>query len=773
MQTLAQKDLNKGQLANKFAIAVLTLASLWSLGVDASKELNLGEHLLNRPAMRVDALVRLALRREPGSSQLAVDEEDIRAVMASGAAKYRKLDLIFKGERVGDFVERHSDPLLVDTLAASELEHDYVFEERSRRKRERHRSGSDLVVEVAASSSVSEGNFPRKDQKQAVPASQISSNFAPPQAPASAIATIEAKHDKGIQLSIKDDKLAIEPKDLHITGVGDQIPLVLPHGLEQGQLSIFIRDEGVLEWLPDGQNLLSLGEGITEVYIHYNSSLYILSVTVGSGGQAEQLANPRELTARNVSQGDGHRPAATSTSSAVPRSSTSMAGGLAKPHLQPSAKTTKEAAHRFHVAPREQGFKDIWFKVFDERSDPLRKESLYPLNDVEVEILGLEAQLTTDGLGKTAKVSVPEHSQLLVRVSDPLKRFPPAIELVPAERSGLVKIGVLRQSTYDFVTATASIEPRSDEGSLCGVIGDGAGKLLDQVRVILDLGLESRSALYTNRLGLADLKSEATGKGGRFCFVGIPEGPVALSLTLDDGTVFGPIAKNVFAGHHRELILELPTLRRTFETEVLVAGSAFEQWNGGNLDERSWPSTNLAILHTLGQPGRTWKRGEVSEMVLSAQESMDGYSYYIADAAEFEFALYRTRGEQNVTPLFPKGFLEDLARLAGVINGIDYGGTVMIEHGFQSGEAELFPLTISLTDHRGQVVGDVVPWQSEIASKAVFYNVQAGTYVVNVQAADGRSVWLDTVLVYEETLSVLRTGTGLQLAETLLSSQSH
>lgn len=563
----------------------------------------------------------------------------------------------------------------------------------------------------------------------------------------------------------KNARLEKGPSEISMGRVGDHANLNIEINDKKEKVSVFIRDKKILKWNEDKKSLLAVSEGKTEVYLYSQGKLHILPVSVGESSLSN-LKIPSELMSLSELNAGGSKRLLASATNILQDDNALLADNhKILPSLDEVNRSSENKSeltalfnknHSSMSQMSDQGFVETQIQVVDDRSV---SEAVYPILGVNVELIGYDYKLKTNALGKTKNFEVPKGSRFLVKITDPLKRHQASMNIIRFDKRGLIRIKVLRQGLYELTSRLAG-QTTDEQGSFCGVVNDSSGKPLEGSEVSIDW--ENYRAVYANSYGFVDPIQKVTSIFGRFCFVGVPSGPVAIYVKNNvNNTEHGPIPFNVFKGFHSETAINLDN-KIKIQSSLVVAPTAFEQWNGGFIDERMWRPVNYAELKSLGGE-LTWQRSERHGFFESVQNQYQKSAYYLSSGAEFEEVLYRYNSEDSkaVTPLFPRGFLEDFAKLSGT-NYNFLKGTVFIEHGFLKGESDLTgKAEILLIDQYNNEVGDQVSWDSKVSTKSLFYNVPAGTYAVLVRTANGSNIWHDEVLVYEETMSFLRTGSSL------------
>ncbi len=433
------------------------------------------------------------------------------------------------------------------------------------------------------------------------------------------------------------------------------------------------------------------------------------------------------------------------------------------------ALTTK--SFEFSVDEKIFETEKINFRIVDYRT---QDQKTYPVVGAQVHLVGTKLTNVTDSLGLVTGIEIPKSSSFVVSVKDPYQRYRPSIVELPAAMLGdnkTIVIRLLKQETFVAYTRITTDETREDRASLCASVNGKDGKPLSGAVVSLDWG-KSRP-YYFNHYGYLDPSADRTSDEGRFCIFDLEPGPFAFYFSKADGTHEGPVPLNLFAGAHLEHRFDL-------ENEILVntalaaAPTAFELWHGGRITEKEFRPIDYASLSPLGT-NKDLDYDNDSMTLTGKQSVYRGRAYTLSRSSEFEEALYRidseNAGEELVTPLFPNGFLDEVSAYSNIIRDFNRG-TVLLDHGSLEGEGELGQtVEVTMLDQNEKAVGERISLNTTHSSAAVFFNVPPGVYTIVVKAADGTGIWHDTVLVYSNTLSYVRTGSQLVRVPSLAASQ--
>lgn len=615
---------------------------------------------------------------------------------------------------------------------------------------------------------------------------KIDSKLDPIQEPALvAVPAMVQSGLKSITVTLDADRAKINTEKVTVAA-GQSIPFSIHKtNVNLSTANVFVRDRSVVDWNEKEGLLTAHKAGLTEIYIYYANQLAILPVQVGAKAETV-LDMPKSLAVLdNVAQAGRDflasfmdEPKVSSPEQSLIKSETKVDQLIAS-EADPEEEENKNSKappkisenpsfdfiEKVEASPSQQKF-DI--KIVDERTDE-EDHRVYPVAGVEVKLVGTSTMGTSDSLGVVGDIQIPKKSRFIVAVKDPYQRYEDTtVELSSdmVDEHNVATIRVLQKVTFDAYARIINNEhPTVGNSSICAKVLDLKGQPLTGVSVTLDPGNGVRPYFF-NRYGIFDPTMDKTGPDGRFCYFNLEPGPFAFFFKTANGQQEAPAPMTLFASSHLEHNFKVGDIEEV-NSVLAVSPTAFERWNG-QMSHKAFRSIDYATLNPLGSEDE-WQQARDSMTMVAKQTFYDGRSYYLAKNAEFEDTLYRIDSKNSdvglVTPLIPRGFLENISNYSNIIRDLDKG-TIFIEHGkFAENEDADNVLEVSLLDQNGNAVGEKVPLNG-LSSGTLFFNVPTGTYTVVVKSIDGVGLDFDTVLVYSDTLSYLRTGSQLQRIDT-------
>ncbi len=550
--------------------------------------------------------------------------------------------------------------------------------------------------------------------------------------------------------------------------------------------NVFVRDRSIVDWNEKEGLLTAHKTGLTEIYVYYANQLLILPVQVGAKVETgldlpkalavlEDVSQTRDALASFIggsdlkTPGQGRRPERKTEDQFIASEEDSDEDFDEKQAVKPTKISENPSFDFIEKIEASQSQQKFDIKIVDERTDEADNR-VYPVAGVEVKLVGTSMMSTTDSLGMVSDVQIPKKSRFLVSVKDPYQRYQDTTVEVSSEavdEHNAVTIRVLQQVTFDaYVRIINGDQTPMGNSSVCAKVQNVKGEPLAGVSVTLDPGKGIRP-YYFNRYGIFDPSIDKTSQDGRFCYFNLEPGPFAFFFRTANGEQEAPAPMTLFAGSHLEHNFKIGDTEEV-NSVLAVSPTAFERWHG-QMSNKVFRSIDYATLNPLGSE-EEWQQSRDSMTMFAKQTFYDGRSYYLSRNAEFEDTLYRIDAKNSqdaelVTPLIPRGFLENISNYSNIIRESDKG-TIFIEHGkFAENDDADNLLEVSLLDQNGNVVGEKVPL-SGVSSGTLFFNVPTGTYTVTVKSVDGVGLDFDTVLVYSDTLSYLRTGSQLQRVDT-------
>ncbi len=571
-------------------------------------------------------------------------------------------------------------------------------------------------------------------------------------------------------ISSQQGRVTLAPKSLSFAKTGSKARIkVTGPGLES--LTLFVRDGQVLELKQAAGELVARGKGVTELYAVVGGKMYIVPVTVVGAPNGPDLKVPDALVSlEGVFQGSLQSALypGLEQASQQPQAKDEATGENApslNDSLAQTARTVMRAdaeLDRYASSGERLAYKAVTIQIVDERSAP-EAGRIFPVSGAQVHLVGTEFVARADATGHLTIRDMPAQARFFVVIDDPSGQVRPALAELrtgDASQSGVIRIKAMRNFTFDALTEVSQSPQRAGLGSYCGSVVDRGQGGAETQGVSVTLDVQAEGPFYFNSYGYLDRTLNATGPDGRFCYFNVTPGPMALSVYQDQAFVATlPVAS--FASRHVEETLVLNSEVR-LTTRLATMGSAHEQLGSDLRLANSYRTIDAIDLIPLGTDD---PMAQLGFGVLQTSDGMlprAGRIWTFAQAAEFEPTVYAysaTSGNQ-VTPLIPRGFVEDMSLYAQVSHNPELG-VVLIEYATPatvSGEG----ISLKLVDAEGRDVGDGWYYSDSPMTKAIFFNVPAGAYSILVETSDGYWLGSDTAMVYNETVSYVRMGNALR-----------
>ncbi len=407
-------------------------------------------------------------------------------------------------------------------------------------------------------------------------------------------------------------------------------------------------------------------------------------------------------------------------------------------------------------------YADVELAFYDDRSNG-RANAFYPVAGAVVQLVGTQFAGNTNVQGRVSLYDLPKPGRYFITSTDESGAYVPGVFQLSVARGremkGTRRYLMMRRrllETYAQIVGSAITE---NSASICITAFDGSSsKPISGARVSLDVGGEG--PYYFNQFGLIDRSRQSTGANGRACFFGVEPGAVSLSL-FDGQELLGSAVVAALPGFHSEDEVDLEVGQR-IAVSLVAGATAYEELSDDTLPRlRNGTVIEHADVFLFGHESAM----EFDERFGSASKQ-DGVLFHqnrahgVAINGDFETSLLSFEQgmsqDQSIAFMLPRGFLEDMAVYANA--DFDPGlGSVLVLHDFhqkhQSAqlEAVLIPL------HGGESISGWV-YNEQDAFKAVFFNLSPGLYQLLIKTRDGYWVAADTTPVYNETVSILKTG---------------
>lgn len=579
-------------------------------------------------------------------------------------------------------------------------------------------------------------------------------------------------------LQSQGEQLDIEPKSAQLLLNGEPLQVVY-EGLAE-QPHIFLRDSKRLRWDDKTRKLYGQAAGPSEVFITYRNQLYILPVEVREEVRGDLLTKDQKSLQKLTSvlplktqklsyQGDDL--IRDNARDRLENEPLSLAASEAEVISTREASERKQ--QRFVYPNPSPNYKTIGVQVLDERSLP-EKSLIYPVSGVKVRLLGTPVVAETDAKGHAMFGEIPAGSRFWVLIEDEKGQTVPTVSELALPRSGKQEVLRARTISHRTFSAYMSIVDLAQDarlGSICGRAMQADGRQAREgIRV--SINREADGPFYIGSFGpQKDL--EATDKSGRFCFFNVQPGLAELSF-FEGQSYQTSLSMPLFPGAHSEedLFLEDSPSRRLY---LAALPSANDQINEEQASLDLFQSVDFTDLIPIGE---NEAMARVSPGIVGHEAgytNFKGRTYALSQAPEFENVFYALDRDKEwtrhmpVVPLLQRGFIEDLFHELNQQDGysnvaFDQAlGQVLVYHALDAGQAGV---KISLINSVGQPVEDAWYFGNSAlgATKAVFFNLQAGVYQVKVESAQGALLALDTLAVDFWTTAFVQTGSSVQLS---------
>lgn len=538
-------------------------------------------------------------------------------------------------------------------------------------------------------------------------------------------------------------------------------------------LNIFVRDQASLLWNPDTRTLAAAREGETELYLVWQGKMVIVPVAVKKQTTKATIDVPQSLVSLgNILDKSTAAPHA-SFADSTPSRKAALSVRASTEEAEETLQRQEVDSRRYHYEVEDPRFRTLVMQVIDERSIP-ESGLIYPVHDAQVRISGTDFYAASDATGLVSIGDVPVGGRILAQVYDREGQFQPTVQEIfvdADEKQEVVRVRLLQRSMFDVYTRVNQVAQDGRLASLCGraMVKENGERPLGGAKVALNV--EADGPYYFNRYG-PDPYARTTDEFGRFCFFNVRPGLAELTL-YENESLAGALTVPVFGGRHLEddfVFANAPA----WSTRLAVAAPAMDQLFEASQRADRYESHDSADMTLVGE-NEAMERLESGVMASGNGASVyRERAYALSQGAEFEPTIYAyDMGEDElVTPLFPRGFVEDVFRelyLQDNQSSIAFDpslGSIVVHTGLRNGMSA-DDVTIKLLDGYGREIegGWYFGSDTKDVVKAMFFNVPPGVYTVLAETK-GRH-WLDvtTVAVDYWTLSYARLGTKLRYSQ--------
>ncbi|NRA44166.1 MAG: hypothetical protein HRU09_04315 [Oligoflexales bacterium] len=583
----------------------------------------------------------------------------------------------------------------------------------------------------------------------------------------------EPLKDKKITVSLNNGRAEIDPKE--ISGeVGDVFLLSINSKEPIGDAKFVVRNPELLSWEPLKMQLKAEKEGRSEFILSLGDQMLFLPVDIHGEAPSSLLANlsaPPSVVGFNsvevhsakqlslnarISEGMKQGPSSLGVVPFTPLEEED--GGWKIKQIQTSSPYIVD---RIPVA-----YDKVRIQLIDEQSI-LEKKELRPAVGVQLKILGTQYAEDTDAKGMGSYINVPRGSRFLVETSDKSHYYAPSIvEVHSPEPAGTqpIRIKLMQRSLLHHLREIHGVKSNPYHASLCGVAVDQDRKPIAGVHAFAKFDGYSgagHEAIYFSETGFPG-EAKVTGPDGRFCFLAVEEGPLLIDFSKGTEHI-GTIPVSAFSGKHldlsfpvydqRELKTHLTSLPHAKDIDLLPPNDS---------DKRKM--VDMVNLRTVSDVSLLQQLDYGYVAAVEPLSVYNGRACYMNESSEFEYAYYcQGHDDQHVTSLLPNGFMNAILNKYNMRFQESGSGSVLIEHGAMLGrEHDSDLVVIELIDSFGRQPEDRALISDKPTTRAAFYNVRPGTYTVITKTSQGFWLDMDTITVYSDTTSYLRTGSQVR-----------
>ncbi|MFK7823399.1 MAG: hypothetical protein AB8G05_04550 [Oligoflexales bacterium] len=580
---------------------------------------------------------------------------------------------------------------------------------------------------------------------------------------------------KRLVVHMHDGQAEVEPKEISGT-VGDIFEVRVANKEKFSEAKLFVRNQDLLSWDSQARELRAEKKGRTEVFFSLGDKMLIIPIDIHAGEAKKLLSDlsaPRSmvgfeslevLSAKSVRQ------------NASLSEELKLTGNLDILPFTPFVRNDGEwkikpvkssSPYLVDLVPVE--YDKIRIQLIDEQSILVNKE-LRPAAGVQLKIIGTQYSEVTNAKGMGSFINVPHGSRFFIETSDTSQYYAPSIVEVHSQNQKRasdqpIRIKLMQRSLLHHLRAIHGIEADPFQASLCGVAVGSDKNPLAGVNAFARYDANSgQEAIYFSETGFPG-EAKVTGSDGRFCFLALDEGPIGIEFSQGQEYI-GSVSVSVFAGKHLEHTFPvLDKLELKTHISSLPAAKDIDLLPPNDSDNHTM--VDMANLLAVSDESLFL---QLDFGYLAAVEPLNvhnGRSCYVNESPEFEYAYYCYEQSENenehVTSLIPNGFIDTIFQKYNMSVVDPDLGRVLVEHGSMLGrehDSEL--VVIELIDSFGNTTENRVHISDKPTTRAVFLNLKPGSYTVIAKTSQGFWLDMDTVTVFSDTTSYLRTGSPVR-----------
>ncbi len=565
-----------------------------------------------------------------------------------------------------------------------------------------------------------------------------------------------------LSVFLRDGSVEFAPKKLNFDRANQTIDVSID---PQIAASIFVRNNKLISWDHNTQELRALKAGNTELYLVVGKDMHIVPATI------KLPSSPLEMTvSSDLDNLDGVFNSAANAALYPGVAAIKPPSADNSEVIQSKADTIASVDQRENDrksvitgAAKKVMYRDVDLQIVDERT-AVKAKKIYPVSGVQLRVAGTEFVGETDVTGHITIPDMPEDSRFLIYLDDPSGfSYPATIEISTQGEPAMIRATVLRSMAFDALTSIAGVVQNAEFGSICGSLKDFENDLQPVSETSVQLDIDAEGPYYFNRYGYLDVGMASTGPDGRFCFFNVPSGPVAATLSYESEQ-FALVPLAIIAGRHLEESIFIGVTQK-LQTNIAAVSTAHEQLGSNTILANAMRPIDFADLVPFGPSGPMIP---LKDGLLDSSELVFGHGgriLAISQTAEFESVVYSyaVDASENFTPFYPRGFLEDMSLFAQTT--VEQGmGTIIAEHSPMLGQ-EPGPAQILVYDQFDRQMQDGWVYQDMPTSKVIYFNLPAGVYQVISKTEGGDWVSARTAFVYSDTISHVRTGSDPRIGD--------
>ncbi len=580
----------------------------------------------------------------------------------------------------------------------------------------------------------------------------------------------------GLVIEVTDRGISVSQEKVVFGSAGESIKVAIKKSQSDIMPAIFLRDQSIASWSFQSKTLTAQQKGSSELFIVQGRNLIILPIEVGLPSNnalaSSELSVPTELT--EVPSGSHNQ----RKLALIKTKSTSLKTAIeeSKQRVKDTLAEDQDPISKLILGQDPIDSIDGAVQLLDERTDfiagkrfPVKGANFYTLANIRQNLISsAEGIVELNGL--------PAKSRFLTLIDDPQGIYVRTIaEFSSDEIKDKVRpIIVMRKSIFDALAAGVNTAQRQDLGSICFTLSDSNGAPVDGISLVTNKPEEnalSNGPYFFNQYGYIDPSQDFSGPNGRACMFNVEPGPMFVRIFQGDNLI-GAVTVAIAAGAHNEEIVNLEA-KASIRTRMMIMPTVHEILGEDINAATEYRSIDQTVdLKPVGyQNPLSAVESQAVESDAALLVHHDRVFLY-SEISEFEDALYSfdysylDQPLTHVTPLMPRGFVESLYNYTLEVPNQN---SVVVELGQQQRVSNK-DLDFSLISLSGDDVGsgyvfydesDVFS-QGDRLTKAVFFNVPVGHYVLVAESAEGYWLASDTVYVDNEFVSFIQLGSHLR-----------